>query len=651
MTARIQQIFIAMFGRPADPFGMAFWNTQTFNGANLTPIVNTLSATAEYQSRFAGLNNAQLVNSIYTSLYGRPADTAGLTFFEGQLSSGQMNLTTIAINILDGARNTDKQIIDNKTTAALSFTIAIDTSQEIVGYNASSVPTARAYLAGVNANASSIPNAAAVDAAVLAATGTIRNDNRIIDVANLGSAGFRIDGAAAGDVSGYSVASAGDVNRDGFADLIIGAPGADPSGRSDAGSSYVVFGKASGFSNLNLGNLGSAGFRIDGAAAGDVSGHSVASAGDVNRDGFADLIIGAPGADPSGRSDAGSSYVVSGSSNLDLANLGSAGFQLNGAAAGDVSGYSVASAGDVNRDGFADLIIGAPEADPSGRSDAGSSYVVFGFSNLDFRIIDGAAAGDVSGYSVASAGDVNRDGFADLIIGAPGADPSGRSDAGSSYVVFGKASGFTDIDLGNLGSAGFRIDGAAAGDLSAYSVASAGDVNRDGFADLIIGAPSASPSGRSFAGSSYVVFGKASGFSNLDLGNLGSAGFRIDGAAVRDLSGFSVASAGDVNRDGFADLIIGAPEADPSGRSNAGSTYVVFGKASGFSNLNLGNLGSAGFRIDGAAVDDFSGRSVASAGDVNRDGYADLIVGAYYADPSGRNAAGSSYVIFGGDYW
>jgi hypothetical protein len=651
MTARIQQIFIAMFGRPADPFGMAFWNTQTFNGANLTPIVNTLSATAEYQSRFAGLNNAQLVNSIYTSLYGRPADTAGLTFFEGQLSSGQMNLTTIAINILDGARNTDKQIIDNKTTAALSFTIAIDTSQEIVGYNASSVPTARAYLAGVNANASSIPNAAAVDAAVLAATGTIRNDNRIIDVANLGSAGFRIDGAAAGDVSGYSVASAGDVNRDGFADLIIGAPGADPSGRSDAGSSYVVFGKASGFSNLNLGNLGSAGFRIDGAAAGDVSGHSVASAGDVNRDGFADLIIGAPGADPSGRSDAGSSYVVSGSSNLDLANLGSAGFQLNGAAAGDVSGYSVASAGDVNRDGFADLIIGAPEADPSGRSDAGSSYVVFGFSNLDFRIIDGAAAGDVSGYSVASAGDVNRDGFADLIIGAPGADPSGRSDAGSSYVVFGTAAGFTDIDLGNLGSAGFRIDGAAAGDLSAYSVASAGDVNRDGFADLIIGAPSASPSGRSFAGSSYVVFGKASGFSNLDLGNLGSAGFRIDGAAVRDLSGFSVASAGDVNRDGFADLIIGAPEADPSGRSNAGSTYVVFGKASGFSNLNLGNLGSAGFRIDGAAVDDFSGRSVASAGDVNRDGYADLIVGAYYADPSGRNAAGSSYVIFGGDYW
>ena len=117
--------------------------------------------------------------------------------------------------------------------------------------------------------------------------------------------------------------------------------------------------------------------------------------------------------------------------------------------------------------------------------------------------LSGAATGDQSGYSVASAGDVNGDGRTDVIVGAPLADPSLRSDAGSSYVIYGKASP-SDVDLASLGSGGFRIDGAAAGDQSGYSVASAGDVNGDGFADVIVGAPLADPSLRSDAGSSYV---------------------------------------------------------------------------------------------------------------------------------------------------
>jgi hypothetical protein len=129
-----------------------------------------------------------------------------------------------------------------------------------------------------------------------------------VNLASLGSSGVRIDGAVAGDLSGYSVASAGDVNGDGLADVIVGAPTADPSLASDAGSSYVIYGTASP-SDVNLASLGSGGFRIDGAVAGDLSGHSVASAGDVNGDGRADVIVGAPLANPSSRSGAGSSYL------------------------------------------------------------------------------------------------------------------------------------------------------------------------------------------------------------------------------------------------------------------------------------------------------------------------------------------------------
>src|SRR4029453_13145137 len=150
--------------------------------------------------------------------------------------------------------------------------------------------------------------------------------------------------------------------------------------------------------------------------------------------------------------------------------------------------------------------------------------------------------------------------FADLVVGAPFADPHGSA-SGASYVVFGQASGFAaNIDLSTLdGTTGFKVSGGAADDQSGRSVASAGDVNGDGFADLIVGALGADPHGI-YSGASYVVFGQASGFApNIDLSTLdGTTGFKLSGAAARDYSGFSVASAGDVNGDGFADLIVGA---------------------------------------------------------------------------------------------
>jgi Ca2+-binding RTX toxin-like protein len=410
-----------------------------------------------------------------------------------------------------------------------------------------------------------------------------------IDLSTLnGENGFQVNGETANDRSGSSVASAGDVNGDGFADVIVGAYQADP---TSSGASYVIFGKATGFAaDISLASLnGMNGFKLSGVAAFDASGSSIASAGDVNRDGIDDIVVGAFGADPNG-TNSGASYVVFGQSsgfdaNLNLSSLnGTNGFKLSGVTARDASGAAVNSAGDVNGDGFGDLIVGAGSADPNG------------------------------------------------------------SDSGASYVVFGHASGFSaNLDLSTLdGANGFKLSGAAAGDRSGDSVA-AGDVNGDGFADLIVGAPGVNPTR---SGASYVVFGKASGFAaNIDLSSLdGSNGFRLKGK-VDDYAGVAVASAGDINGDGFADVIISG-----HGTQNIsfyGVTYVVFGKVSGFpADLDLSSLdGTNGFKLT-EKVGEVIGTSVASAGDVNGDGFDDIIVGARDANPHGF-LSGAAWVVFG----
>ncbi len=345
-------------------------------------------------------------------------------------------------------------------------------------------------------------------------------------------------------------------------------------------------------------------WRFDGLGAGDYLGWSVAGAGDVNGDGFDDLIAGAVKADPNGLPYSGSVFVFSGATGEQI-------WRFNGLGAGDRLGWSVAGAGDLDGDGFNDFIVGAPYADPNKHGSAGSAFVFSGASGLQLFQFDGLGIQSFLGKSVARAGDVDGDGVPDLIVGAYGAHPHGLPNAGSAFVF----SGATGARL-------LRFDGLRAFDLLGYSVGGAGDVDGDGFDDMIVGSPGAAPNGLTYAGSAFVFSGAT-----------GAQLWRLDGKASSDHLGHSVDGAGDIDGDGLGDVIVGAPFAHPSGIYQAGSTLVFSGAT-----------GTQLFRLDGLTARAALGFSVSRARDVDRDGVPDLIIGAPLAHPNGLSHAGSAFV-------
>jgi len=283
-------------------------------------------------------------------------------------------------------------------------------------------------------------------------------------------------------------------------------------------------------------------YRFDGLGAGDFLGGPVANVGDVDGDGVPDLIVGALRADPDGLDNAGSVFVFSGATGDPI-------WRFDGLGAGDMLGGSVAGAGDVDGDGVPDLVVGALQGCLNSPSRAGSAFVFSGATGNQICCFDGQVSEDLLGQSVAGAGDVDLDGRADLIVGAPGVDLNNLFNAGSAIVF-----------SGCTGNPILRFDGQEAKGNLGNSVASAGDVDGDGVPDLIVGAPGENSS--SSAGSAFVF----SGATGVRL-------FRFDGQATHDHLG-TVAGAGDVDGDGRPDLIVGALLADPNGLPDAGSAFV-----------------------------------------------------------------------------
>ncbi len=378
---------------------------------------------------------------------------------------------------------------------------------------------------------------------------------------------------------GWYVSDAGDVNGDGYSDVIVGDFGGDANGEN-SGSAFVF----SGIDGITL-------YSFHGDQAGDVLGRSVSDAGDVNGDGYADLIVGMPGDDVTG-TDTGSARVFSGADGSIL-------HTSPGLTLGAGFGATVSGAGDVNGDGYADIAAGV--ASHASTIRPGYIRVISGKDGAGLYIYFEESADDWFGWTVSDAGDVNGDGYPDIIAGAPGQRPSG--------------SGFVRLYSGKDGSVLNTLNAAAIGDQFGWAVSGAGDVNGDGYADIVTGAPYAysDPDGTLGNGDDVNRAGRMIVHSGKDSSVL----HIFEGISQSAHLGWSVSDAGDLNNDGFPDLIGASLHA-------------------GFSLPNLGSVGVFSGK-DGSTIYTMARPlpvgggftpCVSGGGDMNGDGCPDFIVGA-----------------------
>jgi hypothetical protein len=399
---------------------------------------------------------------------------------------------------------------------------------------------------------------------------------------------LRFDSGAPDDRIGETVALAGDVDADGTPDILIGAEYANSSGLFRNGSVFVYSGSTGGLLHQFHGSVDNERF-----------GASISSAGDINNDGYDDILIGSPEASPTGLTQAGQIDIYSGQTGLSL-------LHIDGTVDFGFFGRSVAACGDLDNDTIPDFIVGE-----SGFNNFDGRVLVYsGLSGSVIHTISGATEAAM-GWSVSCAGDLNADNVPDLLIGSPDADS----------LTF-THNGQVEIYSGANASLLLQLHGAATNDHFGYAVNGGFNVNQDGLPDMIVSAPFASPGGNLAAGSVFVY-----------SGSNGALLHQVNGPAALDNFGSSCALAGDVNGDAFGDFVVGARLSDVGGMTDAGSVFV-------FSGQNSGLL----FRTDGTAAQDNVGRAVASGRDIDGDGFNEVIYGAPLADPFGNPRAGLAEV-------
>ena len=422
-----------------------------------------------------------------------------------------------------------------------------------------------------------------------------------------------IEGNQTAAYLGSGVSSAGDVNGDGYSDVIIGARRYD-NGESDEGTAFVYHGSAVGINTTPAATLES-------NQASAWFGHSVSGAGDVNGDGYSDVIVGAYLYD-NGESDEGAAMIYHGSGS-GIISTPARTLEINQATSW--FGYSVSGAGDVNGDGYSDVVVGAYLYD-NGHSNEGGAFVYHGsaagIGATAATVVEGNQVSVNLGYSVSAAGDVNADGYTDLALGAKEYN-NGQNAEGGVYVNHGSASGISATPAVILESnqAFARLG---------MSVSSTGDVNGDGYSDVIAGAPFYD-NGESDEGAAFVYYGSGTGVST-------TAAVIIESDQASAYMGIAVACAGDVNGDGHSDVIIGTPRYT-NGESSEGIATVYHGAPGGISASSAAHL-----EVNQASA--LFGYSLSSAGDVNGDGYDDVIVGARYYD-NGQANEGAAFVYHG----
>ena len=420
-----------------------------------------------------------------------------------------------------------------------------------------------------------------------------------------------VEGNQPGAAFGAWVGTAGDVNGDGYSDVVVGAIFYDHP-ETDEGRAFVYFGSPGGLSTTPAwtGESNQAGARYGG---------SVGTAGDVNSDGYSDIVVSAYDYD-NGETDEGRTYVYLGSPNgPSLAPSWTA----EGNATLAEFGVTAATAGDVNGDGYSDVIVGAWYLHDSGGTISGRAYVYHGSaSGLSLTpncTGEGSQASGVFGRQSGTAGDVNGDGYSDVIVGAQ----SAIGGTWQAYAYYGSTTGLS-------ATPNWIVDSGQPDSKFGQSASTAGDVNGDGYADVIVGAHwyTGDQSGE---GRVFVYYGSSGGLSR-------TANWTAEGNQNGAWFGYAAETAGDVNGDGYADMIIGSNLYD-NGQTDEGRAFVFEGSAAG---PGATPNWSADSNQSGASF----GYSAGAAGDVNGDGYADVIVGAYEYD-GGQTSEGRSFVYLG----